>query len=102
MFISGYANKGKKFSVAFIKQLPLKTTMREKIKKINFTDQNVSSYNIDLTKGFPNWPFLKSGGGGVFTTRVSLRHTTVFAYSHATTPLGQSECVHYLSYFINI
>ena len=34
--------------------------------------------------------FLKSGGG-VFTTRVSLRHTTMSTYSHANTPPGQSE-----------
>ena len=28
--------------------------------------------------------------------------TTMFAYSHANTPLGQSECTYYLSYyFIN-
>ena len=26
--------------------------------------------------------------------------TTMFTYSHANTPLGQSECAYYLSYFI--
>ena len=26
--------------------------------------------------------------------------TTMFTYSHANTPLGQSESAHYLSYFI--
>ena len=31
----------------------------------------------------------------------TLRHTTVFTYSHANTPLGQSERTYYLSYFIN-
>ena len=31
----------------------------------------------------------------------SLHHTTVFTYSHANTPLGQSERAYYLSYFIN-
>ena len=31
----------------------------------------------------------------------TLRHTTMFTYSHANTPLGQSERAHYLSYFIN-
>ena len=36
----------------------------------------------------------------MFTTRVSLRHTTVFTYSLATPPLGQSERAYYLSYFI--
>ena len=36
----------------------------------------------------------------MFTTRVSLRHTTVFTYSLAATPLGQSERAYYLSYFI--
>ena len=43
----------KKFSIAFIKYLPLKTTTREMI-KIHFADQNVSSYNINLTMGFLN------------------------------------------------
>ena len=33
VFISGYANTGKTFSIAFIKRLPLKTTTREKIRK---------------------------------------------------------------------
>ena len=28
--------------------------------------------------------------------------TTMFTYSHANTPLGQSERSYYLSYFINI
>ena len=32
----------------------------------------------------------------------NLRHTTVFTYSHANTPLGQSERVYYLSYFIKL
>ena len=27
--------------------------------------------------------------------------TNMFTYSHANTPLGQSECAYYLSYFIN-
>ena len=36
----------------------------------------------------------------MFTTRVSLRFTTMFTCSHANTPLSQSERVHYLSYFI--
>ena len=30
----------------------------------------------------------------------TLRHTTKFTYSHANTPLGQSERAYYLSYFI--
>ena len=34
-------------------------------------------------------------------TQKSLRHTTMFTYSHANTPLGQSERAYYLSYFIN-
>ena len=57
---------------------------------------------------FLNWPIKtyiwKSGDRrcGVFTTRVSLRHTTMFTYSHANTPLGQSERAYYLSYFIII
>ena len=38
----------------------------------------------------------------MFATRVSLRHTTTFTYSHANTPLGQSERACFLSYFINI
>ena len=76
-------------------------------KKINFTDQNVPSYNIDFTIGCLNWPmktYISKSGDGVFTTRVSLRHstnhTTTFTYSN--TPLSQSERAYYLSYFIDI
>ena len=36
----------------------------------------------------------------MFKTCVSLRHTTMFTYSHANTPLSQSECVYNLSYFM--
>ena len=36
------------------------------------------------------------------TTRVSLRHKTMFTYSHANTPLGQSERAYHLSYFTTI
>ena len=32
----------------------------------------------------------------------NLRHTTVFTYSHANSPLSQSERAYYLSYFINM
>ena len=28
--------------------------------------------------------------------------TTMFTYSHANTPLGQSERAYYISYFINV
>ena len=58
VFISGCANTGKQFCIAFIKELPLKTTMWEKIKKkkSHFPDQNVSSYNTDLITGFLNRP----------------------------------------------
>ena len=75
-------------------------------KNIHFNDQNLFSYNINLTMAFVNWPIKtyiwKSGDQrcGVFTTRVSLRHTTMFTYSNASTPLGQSERAYYLSYFI--
>ena len=44
----------------------------------------------------------QNSGGGVFTTRVSLRHATMFTYSHANTPLGQSERAYYFSYFIKL
>ena len=30
----------------------------------------------------------------------TLRHTTMFTYCHANTPLSQSECAYYLSYLI--
>jgi len=53
VFRSGYAITGKRFSIAFIKYLPLKTTTREKI-TLYFTDQNISSYNINLTMAFLN------------------------------------------------
>ena len=45
--------------------------------------------------------YISKSGDGVFTTGVSLRHTAVFTYSHASTPLGQSERTYYLRYFIN-
>ena len=32
----------------------------------------------------------------------NLHHTSVFTYSHANTPLGQSERAYYLSYFIKL
>ena len=38
----------------------------------------------------------------MFTTRVSLRNTTMFTYSHENTPLGQSERAYYLSYLITL
>jgi len=62
------------------------------IKKNHFNDLNVSSYNINLTTAFLNWPiktYISKSGDGVFITRVSLRHTTMFTYSRAATPLGQ-------------
>ena len=31
----------------------------------------------------------------------TLRHTIMFTYSYANTPLGQSEHAYYLGYFIN-
>ena len=37
----------------------------------------------------------------MFTTRVSLSHTTIFTYSHANTPFGQSERAYYLRFFYN-
>ena len=75
-------------------------------KNIHFNDQNVLSYKINLTMAFLNWPIKtyiwKSGDQrcGVFTARVSLRHTTMFTYSNASTPLGQLERAYYLSYSI--
>ena len=54
---------------------------------------------------FLNWPiktyfFENLVIGDVACT--TLRHTTMFTYSHANTPLGQSERMYYLSYFIHI
>jgi len=90
---------GKKAFYCFYKITSCKNCNAGKDKKNHFTDQNVSSYNINLTMAFLNWPikltFWKSGGG-MFRTRVSLRHTTMFA----CTPLGQSELAYYSSYFI--
>ena len=98
---SGYCKQRKKVFYCFYKITSSKNYNPGKDKKINFLDEKISSYNIDMTMGFLNWPitFWKSGGG-VFTTCVSLRHTTMFTYSHANTPLGQSECAYYLTYFI--
>ena len=79
------------------------TTTREKI-KIHFTDQNVSSYNINLTMASLNWPiktyFENLVIGNVACT--TLCHTTMFTYSNANMPIGQSEHAYYLSYFINL
>ena len=39
--------------------------------KIHFTDQNISSYNINLTMAFFKWPikiYISKSGDGVFTT----------------------------------
>ena len=88
----------------FYKITSFKNYNAGKVKKINFTDQNASSYNINLTMTFLNWPiktyfFENLVIGGVACT--TLRHTTVFIYFHANTPLGQSERAYYLSYFIN-
>ena len=44
----------KGFLLLLLNKLPLKSTTREKIKKIHFTDQSVSSYNIDFTIAFLN------------------------------------------------
>ena len=52
---------------------------------------------VDLTMDFSTDQ--SKPGDGVFTTRVSLRQTTMFTYSQANTPLGQSERAYYLSYF---
>ena len=103
--MSGYANSAKSF-YCFYKITSSKNYNTGIGKKIHFTDQNISSYNINLTMAFLNWPIKtyiwKYGDWrcGMFTTRVSLRYTTMFTYSHASTPLGQSERVYYLSYFI--
>ena len=74
-------------------------------KRIHFTDQSISSYNIYLTMAIFSTDQSKlvnisKFGDGVFTTCVSLCHTTVFTYSHATTLLSSSEHAYYLSYFI--
>ena len=68
---------------------------------MHFTHQNVSSYNIDLTMGFLNRPintYISKSGGAVFATRVSLRHTTMFAYSHANVHASRPIRAHVLSY----
>ena len=54
---------------------------------------------------FLNWPiktycFENLVIGDVACT--TLRHTTMFTYSHANMPVGQSECAYYHSYFMNI
>ena len=76
-------------------------------KKLSYRSKRVS-YNINLTMAFLNRPiktYILKCGDGVFTTLVSLHHTTMFTYSHyshASTPLGESEHAYYLSYFRNI
>ena len=47
--------------------------MLEKVKRIHFIDQNVSSYNIDLTMWFVNWPiktYISKSDDGMFTTGI--------------------------------
>ena len=99
----GFANTGKKVFYCFYKITFLKTTTREKIKKIILLIKTYLPTTLiwqwDFLTDRSKPTFWKSGGG-VFTTCVSLRHTTMFTYSHANTPLGQSECAYYLTYFI--
>ena len=88
----------------FIKITSSKNYNAGKDKNFHFSHQSVSSYNINLTMAF--WPIKiciwKSGDRpcSVFTTRVSLCHTAMFSYSHAGTPLGQSEWR--AGYFMNM
>ena len=52
---------------------------------------------------FLNWPIKNLYFESLVIGDVActiLRHTTMFTYSHANTPLGQSERAYYLSYFI--
>ena len=91
----------KKVFYCFYKITPSKNYNAGTAKKNDFTDQNVSSYNINLTMAFFNWPIItyiwKSGDPHVACLQlVYLRHTTMFTYSGASTPLGQSERAYYL------
>ena len=53
--MSGYANTGKKFSIAFILKITSsKNYNAVKDLKSHFIDQKVSSHNFDLTIGFLN------------------------------------------------
>ena len=85
----------KKVFYCFYKITSSKNYNAGKDKKIHFTDQNVSSYNIDLTMGILNWPIktfiLKIWWWRVCNVCTTLRHTTRLTYSHTNTPLGQSE-----------
>ena len=80
----------------------LKTTMREKIRKIHFTDQKVSSYSIDLKVGFLNWPIktdiLKIWWWRVYNSCIFTSHNHVYILScnHASRQIR--ACA--LSYFI--
>jgi len=51
----GLCKRGKKVFYCFYKTTSSKNYNAWKGKKIHFTDQNVSSYNIDLTMRFLNW-----------------------------------------------
>ena len=140
MFISGYANTGKQFSIAFIKQLSWEKTqnsllwhwLKEKflpvaksctrslarvisvlvLQKDTIQNTDFSRLNCQLKqkKKMGKWSKLVE-----FWTRklfqiracvISARKakhldaTTMFTYSHANIPLGQSERAYYLSNFI--
>ena len=61
-------------------------------KRIYFTDQNLSSYNINLTMASLNWPiktYISNSGDGMFTTRVSLsqNHVYILSRNHASRPI---------------
>ena len=54
---------------------------------------NLSSFELEN--------FFKFGACVISARKAKqLNATTMFTYSHANTPLGQSECTYYLSYFI--
>ena len=58
--------------------------MGKKSKLVEFFNSKICAYVISVRKA------------------KHLYVTTMFTYSHANTPLGQSERVYYLSYFLNI
>ena len=62
--------------------------MKEWVNKVN-----LSSFELEN--------FFKFGACVISARKAKqLNATTMFTYSHANTPLGQSECTYYLSYFI--
>ena len=102
MFISGYTSTWKTFSIAFVKYLPLKTTTREKIKNSFYWSKHIFPQHW-FDNGISQRTNQNLHFENVLVACLQLEYLCVTQpclHTHANTPLGQSECVYYLSDFI--